>query len=307
MFLHFLLSSATDLAKVLNQAQASCPLFILLALLAARRSRPKFWLSQATSAAWLLLALFLSGPMYLLGNFLLIVDNINSLGLNWNLPGLLDPALLPYTTSLGLNLMATALAIYLTLGLSASQKEEVTAEKLLPATRFIFLIFLLLMFWSAQFCFAWPFAGLPEGLSLTDCFLAVAGHTWHNFFQSPLAGAMLLFLFWKQLQKKLETEANSTLDELFISQRAIALVGFSFGLPAVLNSLGTLSGYLLREEDWPRLLKAQLIQTAALSITLAILLALALKKMPRASHWLRRVALVAYFLAILSPSLLSLI
>ena len=298
----FLLQAANDLLSSLADAAAAMPLALLLTLLLARKGHALLCQVQARLLAGLLCALTVLGPLALLCNFLLVTQQLTGAGVDWELPSFFAPAMLPYSSSCALWGLA-ALLSFLALHLIRIRD---TSENKAPAPPPLLALCLLLFcsIFAARFCLSWPFAGLPSGLQPAEAAGVIALHTWHQTFFGLFSAALLSLLLFPLLRRRLCAQGCEESDG-YLAHRAEALCGLVGGIPHLLNTFGTVSGYLLRSAPMPQRMLELFLQNIALLIVL-VSLGLLVRKNNRHRSFLHRLALTFFFLYLLCPSICTL-
>ncbi|MBO4369420.1 MAG: hypothetical protein J5803_04910 [Desulfovibrio sp.] len=289
-----------DLVQALAQATSALPCAILFALLMmVRGSKQDLAFLTARALTFLFLAFLLFGPLATVGSLALFIAKMTLSGQSWQMPSLFAPALLPYTVNCGLWLSALPIALiqYALLSQKDQKNERAPVAK---KTAILLSFLLILLLFSAWFALSWPFAGLPEGMTVSQAFFAILSHTEHLYFFALLPCALLLSMLFPRLSKFLATHGLSHNDTERLL-RCIAGTGFLAGLPRILNTWGTTIGYLIRKHDMPQNLFLNLLQNTALTGTLLALGLLTINKWQGYQKILRLAALLFFFLSLFLP------
>ena len=177
------LQVANSLCAALAQAASALPIILALTLLLTRKGKTNLCLFGAKEILRLNLILALVGPLYVGGDFLIVVTKLKALGNNWQLPSIWSKALLPYTISSLLWILGALTALIsskiLARNLKLASLESLSFKELRGLLVLTLILFCL--FFAAWLSLIFPFAGLPQGLSWADAWLAVLGQTEHSY------------------------------------------------------------------------------------------------------------------------------
>ncbi len=262
---------------------ASCGLvpICLLTLVIARRGHASFCINGLARLLGLALVLSLPGLLAILG------DYAQSLAFTrlFN-PGKALLLLKPLFSSAGLPWLTGMLAwifgiIFFFQAWRLRPRLTPPSEKIFLKEQRIFctLLILAMAFFLATFILRnWPFAGLPQGLSMERASLAVIRHGLHSYFMALGPAGAIALCFCAYLRNNF---ANTGLAERGAAVRWLAFWAFAGFLPNILQRWGLFFGVSLRHENFfasPGI-GASLVSLLFLSLACLCWLALLLRPM----------------------------
>ena len=295
-----LLQVLTNLLWILAQAASAAPIIIIFCLLVARRSQVKLALNGAYTVGKIGATLTFLAPLAIAGELVVLLQELNQLGQNWQMPSIFDPALANYTISSLIWLGAGCFSLILSQALKRQQKFVDQAKLPLKQTALALILasLTLAIFFVGYGALAYPFAGLPAGLKLADALIAVAGQAKHQHFISVLPATLIfLSLLPRCLNQKTLPQAD-----LYLGKRFLAGIGLACALPTALSTWGTVLGYLLRK-DIPFQILIQLGSNACLTITLIFLGIITFGKLQKYQPILQILAQIFFLLSAILPAI----
>lgn len=224
-------------ARILSQAAATLPVIALLTLLAGRRGNAGLCLFGARWLSGLALVLGASGPVWLIGSYLREVLPYGQ-GPQVLIAALLQPAGLPWSLSL-LAWLAGWLAMFPALR-GITFFAQGLSQNSYPATLIRGPIVACLL--AAAFCFSpfilinWPFAGLPDSISMDRAFMAILRHANSEYFRGFAAAGAIALGLWPFWSSRLAR------DRMPVATRWLAFWALAGNLPWLLASLGPAIG-----------------------------------------------------------------
>ncbi len=223
------------LLSFLGAAASALPLLIALGLIIGRRGNAKFVINGSKKLTPLAIWLACVGIFYFPISYLSVVLPY---GLKKSvLTAILLPEGRPWLVASIIWLVGIVI-LFLACGIFKRMKSVKNDNKY--SFRYIrtpFFLFILasLCFLISYFFENWPFAGLPESLSMENAALAIGQHTMRRFFAafSPAGAVSLLFLSWLVAQGRL----NDFKTEKLASLRWFSFWSCAGAIPSLFTSL----------------------------------------------------------------------
>jgi len=284
--LHIVQRLFESLLHFCRDAAAAMPLMIVLSLVMGRRGHGAFCLSGARVLSMLCITLACLGLLLPGCQLLHIITLLQDAGHSREAYPLWSPLMLPYSLGLTLWLSGLLCCVLLLRCFSARQMTASVADGSYAMTIFRPQLWLCalacLSFFASYVVQVWPFASLPEGMSLGQAASAIIRDRAHHYF-SALAPAGAVALFCLPLaRKRLKAFSEPTLWEK--AARWCALWAVAGYIPFWLNLSATCLGYALRGgADLSRTLLMLLLPLSGAIICWAILLSM---RSPLRRFWL---------------------
>ncbi|MCR4666011.1 MAG: hypothetical protein K5657_01815 [Desulfovibrio sp.] len=263
----FIIHAGNVLIHTLAEACSALSGAILLALLLRHKDGGTLAINQAQAFSALFLRLLPFGPVSTVSTLGVYLAELETMGQTWHMPSLFAPAILPYTSNCLLWFLIWPIARGLKTRILRLAESDVKNKKKPLHPPYIHATILLLLCFLSWVFLLLPFAGLPEGMSPLKALLAILENTEHRFFFSFLPLAVLLLALFPTLPVSMK-DGDPERRRLL---RWIAGTGLLAGLPRTLSTLGTLAGYLLKNQDMPFRLTLTLLQQGALVGVLVLL------------------------------------
>lgn len=295
----------TALLGVAAHAALALPLVTAFTLLAGRRENRRLCDFGGRELTRLNLALAAFWPAVLVSGVLLQLSPAQGVP---RLPddfSLWMPFMLPYSTAM-LAWLGGVLCLFVQLALSRSAPAAAAggAKRAMPSRTprmRVGLAFLTaLCFFAAQALPSCPFAGLPEGMTLTRAAVAVFTSSLHAFFTyfAPAGGFALLCL---TLRPGLLRSWGCAEEDERNAARWCALWAMIGYMPFCLDRWGVTIGFALRPGAMPQAVAARVPELTALTLAVLCWVALFFRRAPRRLYRLNTLALLLLALGASAP------
>lgn len=287
------------LFQFFRDAAATLPLIAALGLVLGRRGNGAFCLAGAHWLSQLGLGLACIGLIGLVCQLLRVVLLLHEAGRTAAEFPLWSPLLLPYSLSLAFWLVGMCW-----LGLQCRISGQAFANFRLPDNRYTLAdirgqlwlcAFAGLFFFGSYVVQVWPFASLPQGMSLGQAASAIIRDKAHYYFTALAPAGAMAMLFLPLARQRLESLAVSEIWAKAGRWCALwAVVGY---VPYWLNTTATCIGYALRGgSDLTGILLLLLLPLSGAIICWAVMLASRNPLRHFWLHWLGLALLLFFFL-----------
>lgn len=291
------------------KAAAALPVITFLTLFIGKRGNARLCILGARSLTRLNLALATLGPLLVVSGVLALLAGLR--GAERILDGISPwmPAIQPYTTAvLAWAAGLICLILYLATDRTAvipAQGTRSRRQTKREALRITFTLLAALCFFAALVLPNWPFAALPQGLSIKDMIIAVFLHTTHEYFTafSPAGGLALLTL---SLKKRDPESTGLTADDREKAAHWCALWAMIGYIPRCIDRWGIVIGFSLRPGPVPQEVADQALALVPLTLAIVCWVLLFARRTPQKLFWLNSAALLLLVLGASLPFLRAL-
>ena len=291
------------LVRICAQAASVLPLVTALTLLAGKRENPRLCHLCCREMVRLNLILALLGPVQLISDVsfqLSLVHGAIRLPENFT-PWM--PVMLPYSSALAAWLAGIAcLYIQLLVSRPAGDANPALSVSNIRMSRTIIWggFAVVLCFFAAQALPSCPFAGLPEGLTLTRAFVAIVSATLHAFFSYLTPAGAIALCFFSRREDLLQDWGCTEKDELQGARwfSLWAMVGY---IPYCLDRWGVSLGFALRPGGMPPAILARVPSLTMLTLAVLCWVILFYRRSSRKLYWLNSLGLLLLTLGEILP------